>query len=308
MAEQLPSPPLIPNAREEEHLLSGQLDALLTQYLILLDTYTTLRADLQKHMSNGFFALAQANRDAGSRLGPGRRYGDEGFDWGMKAQRTVKITERSATRKGSNRERQNQHAEAENQKAESEMEPKSNNQDDNKDATSLPEGAGHATSSVPHSKDMDMQKRNHDFSQSERSFTMHSSDHAKKDPIKWYGILVPPSLRTCQSNFTSAISTSVPDLVNVTTAMRDVEEQIWDVRREMGIISQYNYVRAKMCESEAGDNAQSTHENGTPSKKDLDTKLAGLSLSPPRSTPSTKKPSFLSGSRSEPRSRVLKLD
>lgn len=69
--------------------LSERLDQLLASYLELLDTYTSLRTQLSKDFSSGFFALAQANRS--STLGPGRRYGEEGYDDRMKALRRVKI-------------------------------------------------------------------------------------------------------------------------------------------------------------------------------------------------------------------------
>ena len=76
-------------ASENNDTLSARLDALLESYLGLLDTYTTLRAQLSKAFSSGFLALAQANRT--STLGPGRRYGEEGFDERMKAFKRVRI-------------------------------------------------------------------------------------------------------------------------------------------------------------------------------------------------------------------------
>lgn len=76
------------NEREE---LSDQLDTLLESYLGLLDTYTKLREQLSKDFASGFFALAQANRN--STLGPGRRYGEEGYDKRMKALKRVQIEE-----------------------------------------------------------------------------------------------------------------------------------------------------------------------------------------------------------------------
>ncbi|KEF51169.1 uncharacterized protein A1O9_12783 [Exophiala aquamarina CBS 119918] len=96
--------------------LSARLDALLESYLELLDTYTTLRAQLSKDFSSGFLALAQANRT--STLGPGRRYGEEGFDGRMKALKTVQIVsngdlsvaaERKGCLRGPEREREHEH-------------------------------------------------------------------------------------------------------------------------------------------------------------------------------------------------------
>lgn len=72
--------------------LSAQLDGLLIRYLAFLDTYTTLRSQLSQEFSSGFISLAQANRT--SHLGPGRRYGEEGYDGRMKSLWTVTIEPR----------------------------------------------------------------------------------------------------------------------------------------------------------------------------------------------------------------------
>jgi hypothetical protein len=55
------------------------------------------------------------------------------------------------------------------------------------------------------------------------------------DPIYWYGILVPPSLRTAQKSFTDAIQTQVPDLAGTIVEMRALEERITQVRINLGI-------------------------------------------------------------------------
>lgn len=53
------------------------------------------------------------------------------------------------------------------------------------------------------------------------------------DPIHWYGILVPPSLRTAQKSFTDAVQHQVPDLAGVIVEMRAVEERITQLRKEL---------------------------------------------------------------------------
>jgi hypothetical protein len=55
------------------------------------------------------------------------------------------------------------------------------------------------------------------------------------DPIYWYGILVPPSLRTAQKSFTEAIQTEVPDLAGTIVEMRALEQKITQVRAKLGI-------------------------------------------------------------------------
>jgi hypothetical protein len=51
------------------------------------------------------------------------------------------------------------------------------------------------------------------------------------DPISWYGILVPQSLRNAQKSFTTAIEGSVPQLTDVMIEMRDVELKIHNLRK-----------------------------------------------------------------------------
>ncbi len=55
------------------------------------------------------------------------------------------------------------------------------------------------------------------------------------DPIYWYGILVPPSLRAAQKSFTDGIQTQVPDLAGTIVEMRAFEQKITLVRRKLGI-------------------------------------------------------------------------
>lgn len=55
------------------------------------------------------------------------------------------------------------------------------------------------------------------------------------DPIYWYGILVPPSLRTAQKSFTEAIQSQVPDLAGTIVEMRALEQRITQVRAKLGI-------------------------------------------------------------------------
>lgn len=53
------------------------------------------------------------------------------------------------------------------------------------------------------------------------------------DPIHWYGILVPQSLRRAQTSFTGAIDNQVPDLASTTIEMRALEQQIRKLRARL---------------------------------------------------------------------------
>ncbi|KOS42611.1 hypothetical protein ACN38_g6525 [Penicillium nordicum] len=57
------------------------------------------------------------------------------------------------------------------------------------------------------------------------------------DPIHWYGILVPQSLRRAQDSFTNAIDNQVPDLASTTVEMQAVEQQINQLRARLEIES-----------------------------------------------------------------------
>lgn len=53
------------------------------------------------------------------------------------------------------------------------------------------------------------------------------------DPITWYGILVPPSLRSAQKFFTDAVESQVPELASVVVEMQVVEQEVYRVRQEL---------------------------------------------------------------------------
>jgi len=64
--------------------------------------------------------------------------------------------------------------------------------------------------------------------------TVSMKSKRQDDPLSWYGILVPPSLRKAQKDFTAAIEGNVPELMDVMIDMRDVESQIYKLRKEVG--------------------------------------------------------------------------
>jgi hypothetical protein len=54
-----------------------------------------------------------------------------------------------------------------------------------------------------------------------------------RDPIRWFGILVPPALRSAQWSFVSAVEGSVPHLATVTRDLRNQEIEIGRVRKQL---------------------------------------------------------------------------
>ena len=55
------------------------------------------------------------------------------------------------------------------------------------------------------------------------------------DPLNWYGILVPQPLRQAQASFVSAVENSIPQLLNTSVLMDDLETQIASLRIELGL-------------------------------------------------------------------------
>lgn len=53
------------------------------------------------------------------------------------------------------------------------------------------------------------------------------------DPIYWYGILVPSSLRNAQKSFTEGIQSQVPDLAGTIVEMRALEQRITQLRTNL---------------------------------------------------------------------------
>jgi hypothetical protein len=53
------------------------------------------------------------------------------------------------------------------------------------------------------------------------------------DPLKWFGILVPPALRTAQSTFVGAVEGSIPQLATIARDLRTQEIEIGRVRKQI---------------------------------------------------------------------------
>ncbi|KIX92210.1 uncharacterized protein Z520_12091 [Fonsecaea multimorphosa CBS 102226] len=292
------------------NLLSDRLDALLVSYLTILDTYTNLRAQLSRDLSGGFFALAQANRNANSTLGVGRRYGEEGFDERMKAAKVVKIQETGNTRL----------PESYNEKEQEEVEEHAPVQ---KNGCETGNGKSGDERTAAQGNKEDMEKPTGDseeyIQQSATApycFSVSSlASNLTKDPLKWYGILIPTALRTCQSHFATTISSTIPEILNTTSAMRGLEEEIWAVRRQLGIVDNYETANIDELEKKDGDNIESnTTVSRTAGDRDSESLLSNPTIPSPKSQiPQAKKSSSLL-STSPPManlrtgSRVLKLD
>jgi len=181
--------------------LDSRLDALWEEYLGLLDQYTRAREEISKLMSAGFFSLAQANRSPMH----SRRYGQDWYDERMKATRRCQVVEPSEYASDEMPGSRHHHivlvawtptpaledlhgsGDAESQPA------RLNESDDEPKQQPSPPGRPTPPSTSPTEAAKD---------------TQNSKPVSPMDPIRWYGILVPPELRKSQASFTSAIHES----------------------------------------------------------------------------------------------------
>lgn len=54
-----------------------------------------------------------------------------------------------------------------------------------------------------------------------------------RDPLNWFGILVPPTLRKAQGSFKSALDDVVPAMATVVVQMRQIEIEIRRTRKKI---------------------------------------------------------------------------
>lgn len=147
--------------------------------------------------SQGFFSLAQANFKSSSRT----RYGQDYYDDRMQSSRRVRF------------ERDDENA-------------------DGRPVLSITPNR----TAVEVEKDPKTERE--DASSEKQHPTPPSTPPAEDakpppDPLRWFGILVPPALRACQSSFVSAVEGPVAQASNASRSMRGVEVEIRRVRKEI---------------------------------------------------------------------------
>ena len=54
-----------------------------------------------------------------------------------------------------------------------------------------------------------------------------------RDPLRWFGVLVPPALRTSQRNFRDAVADRIPALASISKEMREVEIEVRRARKRI---------------------------------------------------------------------------
>ncbi|KAL4922208.1 hypothetical protein BDW62DRAFT_79147 [Aspergillus aurantiobrunneus] len=257
---QLPTPPAsrqnseIPDAELKQlHInnttpnLLSSLDALLEKYLHLLDKHQRLQSELASKLSSGFLSLAHANYTCP----PGRRYGADYYDERMKASRKVTLQSPSSTDKvyhntelesptqtggawgqifaikfttSSDEEEQ---ADTRNQSELLESDKIALGQEFSNDwgnGDPLKTTVAPRASSNPSKAELKAETKSESVRRIPRTL----------DPIRWYGILVPPSLRSAQRSFTELVEGSLPELAGVMVEMQATEKEVSRLRKELG--------------------------------------------------------------------------
>ena len=174
--------------------LQEHIDELLERYLGLLDEYTQLREEMNRDLSGVYQNIARANFSAER----GMRYGADQFDQRMQASRRVAIDVNDADVPAFILKEHDMGMEEE----------KTQQRGGSKDEPSEPsEGVEQPE------KDQAKQKK-------------------PSNPLRWFGLLVPPALRAAQDQSVHAVDRVIPRLVSVNSEMLAVEIEIRRARKK----------------------------------------------------------------------------
>ncbi|KAH7381633.1 hypothetical protein BKA66DRAFT_530897 [Pyrenochaeta sp. MPI-SDFR-AT-0127] len=226
MAEVQSSPSQIPGARPEteraekdKDALVAQLDQLLERYLHTLDEYEKVRQELSKQLSSGYMSLAQANFHNSSAT---IRYGQDCYDERMQVIRKIAVTE-------------GKHRSDEARPYFSTFLANDDHEDVKSAERSVKKDQKAAGSQAEPCESGAESPENSESKQPPSADTAESTKkHAKpKDPLRWFGILVPPALRTAQSTFVAAVEGPIPQLATIARDLRAQEIEIGRVRKQV---------------------------------------------------------------------------
>ncbi|KAE8360715.1 hypothetical protein BDV27DRAFT_134040 [Aspergillus caelatus] len=226
--------------------LLQSLDTLLERYLHLLDRHQKLQAELATTLSSGFLSLAQANYTCP----PGRRYGADYYDERMKATRMVDLDPPTSSTKNVEASSVNESSDESTKRGEFKriFAIKVPTSDGAEEPSELTRGENQSHSSDVSTLECEGPEKKSD-AKAEDSTTSSDSPGAQEpaetkprssekkprssDPIRWYGILVPPFLRSAQKSFTEAVGGPLPELASVVVEMQAVEKEVKRVRKKM---------------------------------------------------------------------------
>ncbi|KKK15894.1 hypothetical protein AOCH_005432 [Aspergillus ochraceoroseus] len=219
------------------------LDTLLERYLHLLDKHQKLQTKLASKLSSGFLSLAQANYTCP----PGRRYGADYYDERMKATRRVGLQPPLSSDETTHSAELGRVLETgihsrhifaieaftnaeEDEQLEKADQVETSQSDEN--TTKQDSSKNDAAQSTPNS--LELSSSSAVEPETDTTHKTVKKRSGASDPIRWYGILVPPSLRSAQKSFTEAVEGYLPELASVTVEMQAAEKEITRLREELG--------------------------------------------------------------------------
>ncbi|KAF2170460.1 hypothetical protein M409DRAFT_19281 [Zasmidium cellare ATCC 36951] len=190
--------------------LYDRLDLLWAHYLQLVHDYTIAQASIQKHLATGFFSLTQANFQSS-----GRRYGRDFYDDRAAATVRVKVYDTGSANivKMSGEAKDSGKARQRSEKGE--------------ESTQLP-----SPSPTPEPEEKPAPEDDID-NDDDTSDEASENPATITDPLRWFGILTPASLRSAQESFTSAVldEATLSKALNAARGMRDLEGDIRKLRK-----------------------------------------------------------------------------
>ncbi|KAJ5427928.1 hypothetical protein N7445_009382 [Penicillium cf. griseofulvum] len=204
------------------------LDTLLEQYLHLLDRQQKLHSSLAEQLSSANFSS------------PGRRYGPDYYDDRMKATRKIAIQSERDTETPNPQEKEYIPAPPDSEytfsvKTTPSHLPEAGGNNETKASSAVLDGPLEASEKISPAETANLQPS--DTTETKPTPVEKPKPVSKKfrsaDPIHWYGILVPQSLRRAQDCFANAIDNQVPDLASTTVEMRALEQQIGQLRARL---------------------------------------------------------------------------
>ena len=244
---QTPEPEIRGSNKEQSLLeLEDHLDELWERYLELLDHYTRAQDEIKQHFNSGFLSLAKAQSSASL----GRRYGQDWYDERMKASRKARVVSASVVDDDDDDDDDAEDsviAHIQGLKisiAPSELNNGSTqSQEETPNAKSNKEESPQQQPSPPGTPQPQSQP---DQDEEEKSDQAEGSKPT--NPLRWYGVLVPPELRRAQSAFSAVLDDSSPSenpdetdgdciqspvahAVNAARGLRDVEIEIRKTRK-----------------------------------------------------------------------------
>ncbi|KAL1893851.1 hypothetical protein Cpir12675_003919 [Ceratocystis pirilliformis] len=196
------------------------IDALLEQYLSQLDLYTQLQSQLATAQKTTFQQLARANWAAQG----GIRYGADFYDERMRAMRLVEVIGREeagvkvrVVKVADRDDRGNNGSEA-----------KENEIDRDREKTA---GNVHGEAAADITNRSEVKSENADAQEGQTSSKSVTAIDLR-NPLRWFGLLVPPALRAAQSQAITTVDSIIPQLINVRCDLRQLEIEIGRARKQ----------------------------------------------------------------------------